>query len=75
MQRKYLIPAIFVIVVGFAWLSSYYTDWLWFSSLAFQDVFWTTLKARFLSGVFYGLLAAVVIGTNIYYVGRFTRHA
>ena len=75
MQRKYLIPAIFVIVVGFAWLSSYYTDWLWFSSLAFQDVFWTTLKARFSSGVFYGLLAAMVIGPNIYYVGRFTRHA
>ena len=75
MRRKFLIPTIFVIVIGFGWLSSYYTDWLWFSSLNFQDVFWTTLKARFLSGAFYGLIAAVVIGINLYYVGRFTRFA
>ncbi len=75
MQRKFLIPTIFVIVIGFAWLSSYYTDWLWFSSLDFQAVFWTTLKARFLSGIFYGLIAAVVIGINLHYVGRFTRSA
>ena len=75
MQLKFLIPTIFVIVIGFGWLSSYYTDWLWFSSLNFQDVFWTTLKARFLSGAFYGLIAAVVIGINLYYVGRFTRFA
>ncbi len=75
MQRKFLIPTIFVIVVGFAWLSSYYTDWLWFSSLAFEDVFWITLKARFLAGVFYGLIAAAVIGINLYYASQFTRFA
>ena len=75
MQRKFLIPTIFVIVVGFGWLSTYYTNWLWFLSLDYQDIFWRTLRARFLSGVFYGLMAAVVIGTNLYYVGRFTRSA
>ncbi|MDP6040315.1 MAG: UPF0182 family protein, partial [Candidatus Latescibacteria bacterium] len=75
MQRKFLIPTIFAIVVGFGWLSSYYTDWLWFLSLDYQDVFWRTLRARFLSAVVYGLIAAVVIGINLYYVGRFTRFA
>ena len=75
MQPKFLIPTIFAIVVGFGWLSSYYTDWLWFLNLEYQDVFWRTLRARFLSAVLYGLIAAAVIGINLYYVGRFTRFA
>ena len=75
MQRKFLIPTVFAIVVGFGWLSSYYTDWLWFDNLDYQGVFWRTLRARFIAGLFYGLIAAVVIGINLYFAGRFTRFA
>jgi uncharacterized membrane protein (UPF0182 family) len=75
MQRKFLIPVVVAVVMGLGWASSYYTDWLWFHSLDYQDVFWRTLKARFLSGVFYGLIAAVIVGVNLWFVSKFTRHA
>ncbi|MBT4138839.1 MAG: UPF0182 family protein [Candidatus Latescibacteria bacterium] len=75
MQRKFLIPVVFALVLGLGWVSSYYTDWLWFSSLDYQGVFWGTLKARFFSGVFYGLFAAVIVGLNLLFVSKFTRQA
>lgn len=75
MQSKFLIPVVFAVVLGLGWVSSYYTDWLWFYSLDYQGVFWGTLKARFFSGVFYGIFAALIVGTNLWFVSKFTRQA
>lgn len=75
MQRKFLIPTVFAIVVGFGWLSSYYTDWLWFISLDYGAVFWRTLQARLASGLLFGALAGAVIGVNVWIASKFTRHA
>lgn len=75
MRNKVLIPIAFAIILGLGWVSSYYTDWLWFYSLDYQDVFWRTLKARFFSGVFYGIFAAIIVGTNLWFVSKFTRQA
>jgi uncharacterized protein len=75
MQRKLLIPVAIAVVLFLGWSSSYYTDWLWFHSLDYQSVFWGTLKMRFLSGVFYGLIAALIVCTNLWVVSKFTRQA
>ncbi|MCZ6635027.1 MAG: UPF0182 family protein [bacterium] len=75
MTRKFWIPTVFVVVVGIGWSMSYYTDWLWFVSMDYQSVFWRTLKARFMTGVIFGLLAAVVVGVNLWVAGKFTRSA
>jgi hypothetical protein len=75
MQRKIWIPVAMALVLALGWVSSYYTDWMWFQSLDYQDVFWGVLKARFLSGVFYGLFAAIIVGANLWVVSKFTRQA
>ena len=75
MQRKFLIPTVFALVVGFGWVSSYYTDWLWFISLEYGAVFWRMLQARLMSGLLFGALAGVVIGVNVWIASKFTRHA
>ncbi len=75
MQRKFLIPVAFAVVLGGGWVSAYYTDWLWFHSLDYQAVFWGTLKARFLSAMTYGIIAALIVGTNLWVVSKFTRQA
>ncbi len=75
MQRKFVLPTIFAVVVGLGWLSSYYTDWLWFESLNYQSVFWRTLQARFAAAAVFGVMAAIVIGVNLWFTAKFTRQA
>ncbi|MDA0746776.1 MAG: UPF0182 family protein [bacterium] len=60
---------------GLNFLVSYYTDWLWFRNLDFQAVFWRMLRARFTSGALFGILAALIVGPNLWVAGRFTRQA
>ncbi len=74
--NRWLIAGILMaVLVGANWLITYYTDWLWFRSLEFSSVFWQMIRARFGSGVVFGVLAAVLVGINLWVAGRFTRHA
>lgn len=70
-----ILTAVFVGVVGAGILASYYTDWLWFRSLDFQSVFWRMIRARFTAGILFGILAALLVGINLWVAGRFTRRA
>ncbi|MBS10655.1 MAG: hypothetical protein CME19_03505 [Gemmatimonadetes bacterium] len=74
-NRLWILMVLFGAVVAIGWLVGYYTDWLWFEAAAYDSVFWKTVKARFSSGVFFGALAAVIVGTNLYYACKFTRFA
>ena len=70
-----ILSLVFVAVVGTGTLVSFYTDWLWFRSLEFQSVFWRVIRARFTAGILFGVLAALLVGINLWVAGRFTRHA
>ncbi|HCR18871.1 MAG TPA: hypothetical protein DIU35_15425, partial [Candidatus Latescibacteria bacterium] len=60
---------------GINFLVSYYTDWLWFGGLDHAAVFWRMLQARFASGILFGAIALLIVGTNIWLAGQFTRQA
>ena len=74
-NRLLIVVILLGVAMGTSWLISYYTDWLWFKSLDYQSVFWRMIKARFASGIFFGALAAVIVGINLWVAGRFTRQA
>jgi uncharacterized protein len=74
-NRLWILLVLFGAVIAVGWLVSYYTDWLWFKATAYDSVFWKSVQARFSSGVFFGALAAIIVGTNLYFAGKFTRFA
>ena len=74
-NRWMIVVGLMALLIGGKLLVSYYTDWLWFQSLDYQDVFWRMIRARFGSGFLFGMLAALFVGTNLWIAGRFTRHA
>jgi len=52
-----IIAALFLaVVIGFATLSDFLVDWLWFDSLGFGAVFWTTWRAKLIG---FGVASAV----------------
>jgi len=61
-------------VLGAGTLASLYTDWLWFRNLAFQAVFWRMIRAELAAGILFGLLAALLVGINLWVARRFTPH-
>jgi len=74
-NRLLIVVILLGAAMGVSWLMSYYTDWLWFRSVDYVSVFWRMIKARFASGAFFGALAALVVGINLWVAARFTRQA
>ena len=74
-NRLLIVVILLGAAMGMSWLMSYYTDWLWFRSVDYSSVFWRMIKARFASGAFFGALAALVVGINLWVASRFTRQA
>ncbi len=72
-KRKTLLvlSIVFCAIMGIKTFASFYTNWLWFESLEFQPVFWRTLQARFITGVSFGALAALLVGINLWVVRQF----
>ncbi len=65
--------AVLVLLMGLNWARTFYTDWLWFSSLGYQQILLkivTTKVWLFLAG---GLVFAAIAGTNLHFVFRSTR--
>ena len=60
-----------VLVLLFALFVGYYTDWLWFKSVGFQNVFIKQLWMRGLLFVFFFLVSSATIGINGYLAYRF----
>ncbi len=65
--------AVLLLLMGLNWARTFYTDWLWFSNLGYQQVLLkivTTKVWLFLAG---GLVFAAIAGTNLHLVFRSTR--
>jgi len=43
-----------------------FVEALWFDQLGFNDVFWTTISAKFFTGLVFGLTAMIGLGVNVY---------
>ena len=74
-NRLWILLVILAGAIGLSWLVSYYTDWLWFVAAEYDHVFWQSVKARFATGGCFAILAALVVGVNLYFAGKFTRFA
>jgi hypothetical protein len=60
-------------IMGASTLASFYTDWLWFHSLEYPAVFWRMIRAELITGILFGLLAALLVGINLWVARRITR--
>ncbi len=61
------------LLLGLNWARSFYTDWLWFRNLGYQQTLLTIVTTKiwlFLAG---GLLFAAIAGTNLRFVFRNSR--
>ena len=74
-RRRWALVAapLLVVVTGALVLATVYTNWLWFQSLDLESVYWRAIRARLLSGAFFGLLAALLIGPNLAVARRCAR--
>ncbi|MDA2930179.1 UPF0182 family protein [Acidobacteria bacterium AH-259-O06] len=73
LKRILVVVAILLLLIGLNWARSFYTDWLWFSNLGYQQVLLKMVSTKiwlFLAG---GLLFAAIAATNLYLVFRTTR--
>ena len=77
MKRRSKILLILALFIGAAWgastLSSLYTSWLWFHNLAYQAMFWRMIRAELTAGILFGLVAALLVGINLWVARRITR--
>ncbi|MDQ6649594.1 MAG: UPF0182 family protein [Actinomycetota bacterium] len=67
-RQRLLIPVAVLLVVALVILGSLiglYTDLLWFRSVGFAKVFSTVLRTKLLLFLVFGVLMAVVVGTNV----------
>jgi uncharacterized membrane protein (UPF0182 family) len=62
---------ILIILGAFSIFSNYYVDWLWFSSLDFQEVFSTTIISKLLLYVIVFLIAFLFIWLNLQLTRKF----
>src|SRR5262245_49447558 len=63
--RLWLILAtIAAIILIWPMWAEFYTDWLWFSQLGYENVFTTTLYTKVILGMVVGLVTAIVIWLN-----------
>ncbi len=76
MKRQFLwffIIAAFVFISSIVDLIIIYTDWLWFSSVEYQDVFLKILFTRIKLGVGFGLVFLIIMIVNLLLADRLSR--
>lgn len=59
-----------VLAMLFIMFAGFWTDWLWYRSVQYTDVFTTTLWTRIGLFAVFGLLMAVVVGINVWLAHR-----
>ncbi len=64
--RSYFLIALGVVVVTLLAISGYYTDWLWYNSVAAQNVYLTVLLWRVGLFLTFALITGFVIWINVY---------
>ncbi|WP_326701758.1 UPF0182 family protein [Streptomyces sp. NBC_01754] len=59
-----------VLAMAFVMFAGFWTDWLWYRSVAYSSVFTTTLWTKIGLFLVFGLLMALVVGLNIWLAHR-----
>ncbi|MER5555870.1 UPF0182 family protein [Streptomyces sp. NPDC002793] len=59
-----------VLAMAFVMFAGFWTDWLWYRSVAFTSVFTTTLWTKIGLFLVFGLLMALAVGLNIWLAHR-----
>ncbi len=65
--------ATLLFLFGLNWARAFYTDWLWFSSLGYQQVLLKMVTTRVCLFLVGGFLFAIIAGGNLHLVFRATR--
>jgi uncharacterized protein len=65
-----LLAALGVLAVLARILAQFQTDWLWFTEVGQQRVFWTMLASKWLAGSLAGLVTTIFLLTNFWVVER-----
>jgi uncharacterized membrane protein (UPF0182 family) len=72
-RPRLLAPVLIVLAVVLVLMAvaiSLYTDFLWFDSVGFTEVFSTVLRTKLLLFFLFGVLMAVAVGANVYLAYR-----
>jgi uncharacterized protein len=60
----WLLPIAILLLVLLPGLMGFYTDWLWFKEVGYENVFLTVLRMKFYLGLIGGLLAGLLLWFN-----------
>jgi len=66
----FIVSLVLWILSGF-W-ATIFVESLWFDQLGFNDVFWTTIGAKFFTGLTFGIVALIGLGVNVYLARYFS---
>src|SRR4051794_21713935 len=71
-SRTLLLTLAILVVIVVAWVlfANFWTDWLWYKSVGYGNVFTTKLWTRIGLFLVFGLLMAVAVGVNVYIAYR-----
>jgi uncharacterized membrane protein (UPF0182 family) len=69
----FIVLSAFLLLLGLNWARSFYTDWLWFSNLGYQQVLLKMVTTKIWLFLLGGLLFAAIAWLNIRFVFRSTR--
>src|ERR1700724_3260226 len=71
----FIIAAVFIVIclILLGLTSDFLVDWLWFSSIGYLQVFWTTIGAKAVVFFAVWMATAVVLWLNGWLAGRFAR--
>ncbi|MEW1687769.1 UPF0182 family protein [Streptomyces sp. NPDC091265] len=59
-----------ILAMAFVMFAGFWTDWLWYRSVAYSSVFTTTLWTKIGLFLVFGLLMAIAVGVNIWLAHR-----
>ncbi len=65
--------AVLLLLTGLNWARTFYTDWLWFSNLGYQQILLKIVTTKVWLFLASGLVFAAIAGTNLLLVFRATR--
>jgi len=71
--RLPLVLTLFGLTIAVPSFAEFYTDWLWFREVGFEQVFLRTLSAQWTVGVLTGLGALALLGVNLWLALRTLR--
>ena len=61
-----------LLLQGISWVCTFYTDWLWFSNLGYEQVLLKIISTKVWIFFSSGIVFAIIASVNLYFLSRFT---